>query len=623
MDVVRWFFDILSSGSNMVKRSVLLSILCVVFALLYLPAAAQSNLYDIGALTVELPPDWIGKSDPLGLLFGADEASITYITAYMQSIYAALSGSEATSPDQPEAPESYAGGYVFVIDRRTASDFQLGIKQLASQFPAATPMTVDGRSALYLPNPDIDPNEKQLELIGLIENELQTILIVVNGTKDLTSEEQFVSMLNSIRFAVVAEPTAKPATDAQPAAPGSFSTAVLTATESMKDYPASRLWVVSPDASRLAYTGQDGICVVTFAESGGAGEPACAVITSDRPFTPRMLSWSPDSRYVAFHEDSFVTLVDSDIWVLDVEAGQILNLTPDGYEGSFFPFSKISERGLSSLGVDITPVWSGDMLYFFRTEMTEAPPTVTALYRVNVADGSEAEFVAELSSDRDESFGVFDMPESHQLNGAASVSPSGRWLAALMRPRNLENARVVLFDLESGTVQRMAQIDSFYAGLPAFATTGQQMMFSGIDWLPDESGLVIGVGAYGAAPGIGNLYQYDLNTGVVQPLLDLSAIGSQDELLSTPDFLLLLPNAAQVLPDRSGLIWAGRFQGAVQLWSVPLPLTGAAYTPDALPEKSGGADNAPPSPSYASLGEKDGLIRFLVGMSLLTLERIE
>ena len=608
----------------MKRHYLLILVILSLFATLF-PVAAQSSGYDLGLLTVDLPEGWIGQVDlPVGLLFGADETSVTHIQAVMQPTYAALTGKQADSSDRPTPPESYAGGYVFILDKTIAINMHLSFDELIHQFPAAVQLTVDGREALYFVNPSNEADGKLVEYAGVINDGDHTILLFAAGTSDLTSTEQFTTILSSARFAPpAAEPTAaQPAVNAQPVQPGTFSTATLTGSESLRDYPDSRVWAVSPDASRLAYANPDGVCVLTFAEGGGAGDSVCTPIPLQRSFIPKALTWSPDSLYVAFHEDATTQMVDSDIWVLDVVASEVRNMTPDGYEGSFFPFSKATKQGVSSLGVDITPVWSGDTLYFFRTTYSENQPFPTALYRVNVVNWAEAEKVADLSSETEEMFGVFTSINANDLAGVASVSSSGRWLAAILRPRKLENAQIILFDLENGTLQRKDGIGAFSAGLPAFAAD-THMTFFGLDWLADDSGLLVSVGSFDPSLSVNNLYQYDLESGAVQPLLDLSAISSQDDMQANdalPTFLN--PRQSALLPDRSGLIWAGRLRAEIALWSVPLPLTGTPYTPDSLPAAIGRLDS-PPAPSTITIGEGNGQIRMLVGGTLLTFTRAE
>jgi hypothetical protein len=48
----------------------------------------------------------------------------------------------------------------------------------------------------------------------------------------------------------------------------------------------------------------------------------------------RSFEWSPDSKRVIFTEDLPRRMMESDIWALDVESGQLTDLTPDNVSGT-------------------------------------------------------------------------------------------------------------------------------------------------------------------------------------------------------------------------------------------------------------------------------------------------
>jgi len=46
------------------------------------------------------------------------------------------------------------------------------------------------------------------------------------------------------------------------------------------------------------------------------------------------LSWSPDSNYIAFTEDLFRAMKESDLWLMDIQKKTTVNLTDDNIEGT-------------------------------------------------------------------------------------------------------------------------------------------------------------------------------------------------------------------------------------------------------------------------------------------------
>lgn len=122
----------------------------------------------------------------------------------------------------------------------------------------------------------------------------------------------------------------------------------------------TELWghALSPDGQWMAATQAGDLCVYP-------------VETPDdvRCFSPRgcqvsasSIQWSPDGDRIAFtelHQD----YIESDLWVLHVESGTLVDLTDDGDDRCG------TERTLVSGPMDIMPVWSpdGESIAFYRS----------------------------------------------------------------------------------------------------------------------------------------------------------------------------------------------------------------------------------------------------------------
>jgi len=70
---------------------------------------------------------------------------------------------------------------------------------------------------------------------------------------------------------------------------------------------------------------------------------------------PNSVAWSPDGRRIAFTDNFFVYMMEPDILLIDLDRGELRNLTED--DASKVPMSG-SER--QSALVDVTPVWAPD-----------------------------------------------------------------------------------------------------------------------------------------------------------------------------------------------------------------------------------------------------------------------
>ncbi|MBA2277721.1 MAG: PD40 domain-containing protein [Chloroflexia bacterium] len=155
------------------------------------------------------------------------------------------------------------------------------------------------------------------------------------------------------------------------------------------DFSPNHAIGLSPDGRWLAvwHRGDDAnaICIydaATLTESG------CVPIETERLDLSTAV-WSPDSTRLAVTEDATTFVIDSDLWVVDVGAGMVTNLTDDGIAG---PMATDRDRGQ----VDLAPAWSpdGSALAFVRSSGKE-----TALYRIPV-DGGEARQIAIVDPER-------------------------------------------------------------------------------------------------------------------------------------------------------------------------------------------------------------------------------
>lgn len=263
----------------------------------------------------------------------------------------------------------------------------------------------------------------------------------------------------------------------------------------------------------------------------GTVEQTCVEIPEDlRSLDPETVRWSPDSRYLAFHENFFQMFIDPDIWVWDTQTGELRDLTDDGQDRSlltsdtwknidtmpdwlpdgrtlFLRYSRVngetlppdiyaiepSGSGLTKLGTIHTtdPIsiyglsTAGDKLvynYFPAGESDNRGIWVSNL------DGSDAEMIA--ATDREQ-----------PVTGVES-SADGRYVMLLTTPiqfdsRAPEDSWVRILDIETGETT-LIDPDHYVVGA-GWSPTGSALVYIvNNQEMPDENGLYI-TGAPGEA----------------------------------------------------------------------------------------------------------------------------
>jgi hypothetical protein len=194
------------------------------------------------------------------------------------------------------------------------------------------------------------------------------------------------------------------------------------------DVDDTRFLTLSPDGTRLLAErpADRALCIYTAVPL--AEEFCVPYRDSMRSVMTSNLSWSPDSRFIVFTEDYYLRLDESDVWRLDVETGQLENLTDDGSEGRSAIFTPEGDVPFDVLPVFAPDgaailfersmrsgeVWAGSSLY----EMSEATGELTELVQL-----SEGEQLILLSLDYD---AAGDIVYSVYIGGADARN--GIWL---------------------------------------------------------------------------------------------------------------------------------------------------------------------------------------------------
>lgn len=288
------------------------------------------------------------------------------------------------------------------------------------------------------------------------------------------------------------------------------------------DYSLANAFL-SPDGSRVAWTEDaETLCFYLFSDE----EIVCDSVPPEFRLQTNVYSvpaWSSDGSTIAFHDDFFINLRDSDIWFYDVEGEVFRNVTNDGYLG------RVGFDEEESPPVDYAPVWNpvdGD-LYFFRSVRLEdndgESDYTTELHRVGT-EGRVPELVRDMT----------DFIPRLSVYVPPAFSADGTRLAFVVAPVNLDEDRrtgVWIYNLEDDSLEQVAALADLQQGLPSIDMP-PKMPFD-IRWVGDTNALIVRTeDRFRMAAGpMQNAYYIDLATGDVTPLVDLSDVEDQESFL--------------------------------------------------------------------------------------------
>lgn len=188
---------------------------------------------------------------------------------------------------------------------------------------------------------------------------------------------------------------------------------------------------LSPDGQRILHIDGDTFCVLTVAGK----EEACYTLSEQTGLHRAQVApdhdtvtWSPDSRFVAYTGEGWTRGQDMDIWLFAANTGQLTNLTDDGYDGPILARADIPEGVM----IDYAPAWMPDGTLTFARNSAANLRVPTELWSLRLGD-TEPVKVAELHPDEDEIGTVMSMEWS--ADGATlaytlyhSGDKSGLWL---------------------------------------------------------------------------------------------------------------------------------------------------------------------------------------------------
>lgn len=198
---------------------------------------------------------------------------------------------------------------------------------------------------------------------------------------------------------------------------------------------------LAPDGTRLAHLADYNICIYTveLVQQGCVGYEE----TTLRGLYVETVVWSPDSHYLAMHEDFLRTLNDPDIWVMDTENFTLTNITDDGVERV-----RIEDFDEPAGPIDLAPQWLDDRIVFIRYDGTGIRLNTPELVSIR-PDGSDLESLGDLRTSRIRfSVYAFDISSDYERIAYHDFTQDEAQNAVWISDVNGENAERLLSGLD-------------------------------------------------------------------------------------------------------------------------------------------------------------------------------
>ncbi|MBZ0318262.1 MAG: hypothetical protein K8L91_17720 [Anaerolineae bacterium] len=313
---------------------------------------------------------------------------------------------------------------------------------------------------------------------------------------------------------------------------------------------------ISPDGSTLVWPDDASLCSYQIATATTA---CIATNSSLRGMTD--FTWSPDSRYLAFHENLF-RFMESDLWVFDFETQQLVNLTEDNLQGDF-----ISDD-MDPANLDYFSVWGPEnTLYFVRIFWDNASSSARpiSLQRIVLTDGlakvGTPELVSDLTSWMQGDGSALYSSRWDVLGGSVVLSPDGQFIAFALNPADPSLVQsILILDTASGDIRQITTLSELLqSGVPSWYQ-GDFWQFKGLGWSGDGQYLVVATSSPQYTAAAEPVYAIHVDTAEVMTLIDFSGVPDETSFTqpSTADEVTGLYDvmrAGVVTPDGSYVVY--------------------------------------------------------------------
>lgn len=347
----------------------------------------------------------------------------------------------------------------------------------------------------------------------------------------------------------------------------------LVSTQNISDFDSGLDATLSTDGQKIAWTVSGEICIFVIDST----ETTCYALPEQFAGRPSSLVWAWQSDMIAFTEDPFRFIYESDLWILDLTTGQVRNLTDDNIEGAWFSLDNRED-----ITLDYLPLWHPDdqSLYYFSTR--DLPDQLSLKLKRVAVTGGEPELLLDLTRQLPV-FSIFRQ---------TAISPDGTQLAAIVIGRESDDplngiwvidlpAANWLFGSNQAAAHQVATLEDLQTGQPEWYRDERKALApETITW--GENALIVTTfDDQTVLPHHGqNMLYIDLATGTITPLADLTDVAGPANLFDIDangqEIIQRIPRRGFVTADRTAYIYLhyGINLNDNSLALVPLPFTG-------------------------------------------------
>jgi len=292
---------------------------------------------------------------------------------------------------------------------------------------------------------------------------------------------------------------------------------------------------------------------------------------------PYRLVWSPDSAWLAFSEDPAAQAMESDIWLFDVNKGELTHRTDDAAQGRIADIT-------GDFALDYLPMWdpATGYLYFWRSTPDEQGGFTLDLMRLDPEGAGEAELVRSFGKSLGDELVRYGWQRFY-LQGPSAISPDGSHLAVSVAPAqemDLSAQHALwLIDLANPEAEpvELATSLAWQTALPQWSS--QPAVARGLQWTADGKGIVVAALSSDLRLPLLLVYYVDAATGEVTPITDFSDSVDRASFFRMDPSTFHAPRmdapwSVALAPNANVVLLVTDLAGGMRVLALPLPPTG-------------------------------------------------
>lgn len=322
-------------------------------------------------------------------------------------------------------------------------------------------------------------------------------------------------------------------------------------------------WLVPEEARRLAT-----LCIAEIPDGGQN-----CFTAEDYRGLPYRLAWSPDGEWLAFSEDSAAQALESDIWLFNVENGEVTNRTDDQASGRYAEVE-------GDYALDYLPMWdpATGLVYFWRSSPDGDGGFDLNLMRLDPNTEADPVVVRTLGKSLGDGLVRFGWQRFY-LQGPSAIAPDGSQLAVAIVPAqemDLSASKALwLIDLVDESVEPSQLVNAlaWQTALPQWSS--QPAVARGLQWTADGKGIVVAALSSDLRLPLLLTYYVEASSGDVTPLVDFSSSRDRAAFFRMDAagnaMRMLVPWTIALAPNANVVLLVTDVGGAVRVLGAPLP----------------------------------------------------